>query len=214
VRFGARPLALPARLGNATLLSWDDCDDCRAHVDEHLAESFEDFLAPWLADDPAPPAAGETIPVPALKALVRMGLALLPVEELDQANDAMEWVANPDDDRDAVVLDGLGLGCRVYVTPEPVPSPFASLARRDDDDAPLPYLLFFVGTGRVVLQTHLPFCPRDEELDEEACAGPRLSLSMGRGCALRASEARFLPLALPELAMARASFQGVGALRF
>ncbi|MGE3820317.1 MAG: DUF2934 domain-containing protein [Isosphaeraceae bacterium] len=209
--FDGRHAAFPAYLGNTRLMAWEECDDCRAQYDEHLDGPFESFASPLLGLDPDLDALGTVVPVAALKALVRMGLTILPEEEFDQFDDAVEWVSNPDDDRDTALMDGLGLGCHVYVTPEPVPSPFASLARRLDDDARFPYMAFFLGTGRVVFQTHLPFCPRDEELDEADRTGPVLSLSMGRGGDFRSSQVRFLPMASPEFSVPRAFFQTVGA---
>jgi hypothetical protein len=129
-----------------------------------------------------------------------MGLAVLPAAELHHFDDATEWVSNPDPGRDAALLRGLG--CRVYDTPAPVATPFASLARRSAADAPLPYMLFFLGTGRVVLQTRLPFCPRDEDLDDGgagtgAACGSELSMSMTAGGDFLASRATFLPVVAP-----------------
>lgn len=212
-RFEGRHWALPAVVGNTALLAWDECDDCRDQYEEHLAEPFEAFARPLFGRVPDLSMVGPTVPVGALKALVRMGLAILPADEFDHFDDAAEWVCNPDDDRDAVLLDGLGLGCHLYETPEPVPSPFASLARRhDDDDAMFPYMLFFLGMGRVVIQTHLPFCPRDEELEGPERSGPLLSLSMGQGGELRSSRVVSLPMATPEFRGGRVSalFQAAG----
>lgn len=189
VTFSGAPRALPAVVGNEALAAWDECDDCRAHAEAHLAGPFEAFARPWLEGRGS--AAG-AVPVAAWKGLVRLALAVMPAAELHHFGDTAEWVANPDHARDAALL--AGLGCHVYATPAPVASPFAALARRSDDDAPWPYMLFFLGSGRAVLQTHLPLCPRDEDLDDAGVAGPLLSLSMGSGPALRASRCTFLPV--------------------
>lgn len=192
--FAGEPPAIPPFLGNSALAAWDDCDDCRAQFDAHLAGAFEAFARPWLSPPPpGGPTRTEGVPVSAWKALVRMGLSVLPGSELHHFDDTAEWVANPDHQRDAVLLDGLG--CRAYQTPAPIAAPFAALARRADDDAPFPYMLFFLGSGRAVFQTHLPFCPRDEDLEPDDLRGPELSMSLGAGPDLRASTATFLPVA-------------------
>ncbi|MFO0908866.1 MAG: DUF2934 domain-containing protein [Isosphaeraceae bacterium] len=197
--FTTEPLAIPAWMGNETLIAWDECDECRAGHQAHLAAPFETFATPFLIDQPALPEPGCTVPVPALKALVRMGLAILPDNELHLFDDAMEWVSNPDTERDSALL--AGLGCHVYITPVPVPAPFASLARRVDDDAAMPSMLFFLGHGRVVFQTHLPFSPRDEAIEElpDALRGPSLSMSLGQGDAHRSSQVAFLPVEITRL---------------
>jgi hypothetical protein len=201
------PPALPRLVGNAALVAWDECDDCRAHCDAHLAGAFEAFARPWLAGPPGGPPPGAGVPVAAWKALVRMALSVLPGDELHHFDDTAEWVANPDHDRDAVLLRGLG--CHVYHTPAPVASPFAAVARRVDD-APWPYMLFFLGASRAVFQTHLPFCPRDEDLEDDGVRGPELSMSLGPGPALRASTCAFLPV-MAAVAPARAVVSALGS---
>ena len=193
--FAPRPLPLPEAFRCGALLVCDECDDCRAHQVSSLAGPFESFTRRFLATDPRLPAAGETIPIAALKALVRTGLSVLPAAELQHFGDTFEWVANPDHARDAPLARHSGLGCRVYVTATPMSSPFVSLARRTGDDVLWPYILVFLAAGRVILQTHLPFCPRDEDLDDVPIVGPVLSISTGEGEALRASLTAFLPVA-------------------
>lgn len=195
--FEGQHWALPASVGNTALIAWDECDECRAQYDAHLGGPFEAFLRPLLADEPELPDPALGVPVLALKALVRMGLSIVPAAEQHHFDDAVEWVNNPDPERDTALL--LGLGCHVYVTPAPVPAPFASLARRSDDNEAMPYMLFFLGTNRIVLQTHLPFCPRDEDLDDqpEDLRGPSLSMSLGAGIDHRPSRVTFLPVVAP-----------------
>lgn len=190
VSFEGAPPAVPALLGNTALVAWDECDDCRTHYAAHLAGAFEAFAGPMLATPTAPTA--DTVPVPALKALVRMALSVMPPGELHHFGDTVEWVTNPDHARDAALIGGLG--CHVYRTPAPIAAPFAALARRADDDAPVPYMLFFLGTAGVVFQTHLPGCPRDEDLEDQGVRGPELSMSMGSGADFRASRCTFLPV--------------------
>jgi hypothetical protein len=212
--FAARPWAVPPILGNNALVAWDECDDCRAQYEASLAGPFEAFARPLIGPDPAVPDPAEGVPVAALKALVRMGLATLPASELHYFDDTVEWLTNPDHDRDASILGGLG--CHVYITPTPIPAPFASLARRSDDDASVPYMLFFLGTSRVVFQTHLPFCPRDEDLDDNAAGarGPELSMSLGSGRDYRPSLVTFLPaVSVPEPSRGRHAPHAAGVGR-
>ena len=195
-KFRGQHLALPALVGNTSLFAWDECDDCRAHEQAYLAGPFEDFARPLLDKSPEFPAQG--IPVPALKALVRMALTALPTAELQHFGDTIEWVANPDHLLDSPLLGDLG--CMVYRTPTVVPSASFALAKRVDEGAEVPYLVAFLalGSSRIVLQTHLPFCPRDEDFHDLQARGPRLSMSLGIGEDHRASDCAFVGVTLPE----------------
>lgn len=208
-RFGTTAWTIPASFGNTSLVSWDECDECRAAYDAHPLPAFEAFAAPLLAGADGREEFPEGVPVPALKALVRMGLALLPAAELHHFDDATEWVTNPDADRDAALL--AGLGAYVYQTRAAVPGPFASLARRSDDDAPFPYMLVFLGTGHTIFQAALPFSPRDEDLPEDSL--PPL-LSMSGGPDHRPSLAHFLTLDRPEPIRPRNGTPRHAGLRF
>jgi hypothetical protein len=57
---------------------------------------------------------------------------------------------------------------------------WAALARRVDDDAPMPYLLAFFGVGQHVFQVPLPLCARDEDLDRVLIV-PRVPSPFGAG---------------------------------
>ena len=199
VSFEVTPAAVPASLGNKSLLAWDECDDCRAFYDSHLADGFEAFALPWVEGR----GEAQAVPVAAWKGLVRLALAVAPASELHHFGDTAEWVANPEHSLDAGLLRGEG--CHVYVTPAPVASPFVALARRVGDEGRWPYALFFLGSGRAVFQTHLPLCPLDEDLDDPAVRGPELSMTVGSGQALRSSDCRFLPVeaAVPRPAASR-----------
>ncbi len=190
--FSERP-AQPSLPGLSALRVWDECDDCRESYDESLTGAFEAFARPWIGPNPGSPPV--EIPADALKALVRLAISALPTSELQYVGDTVEWVTNPDHSRDARLLSGMG--CYVYSVPAPVPAPFLALARRVDDDAPWPYLVAFLATSRVVFQTHLPLCQRDEDLDDSdtLLRSPELSMSIGQGSDLRASRCVFLPVA-------------------
>ena len=189
--FEETPLLIPRGVGNSALVAWDECDDCRAHYAEHLEEAFEEFARPWLKPRPdLDRLEFQGIAPAAHKALVRIGIGLLPPSELHHFGDTIEWVSNPDHDREASLLDDMGV--RIYWNADGVPTPFASLARRTDDSSGLPYLVFFLGLRNVVFQVRLPLSPCDEDLTASEVAGPELSMSMGSGPRYRASESRLL----------------------
>jgi hypothetical protein len=191
----AAPLALPRLLGDNTLRAWDQCADCRALWDKTYAAPFDAFAGPLVGREPRLPSVGATIPIAALEALWWIGLSLAPLEGLHEFGDAVEWVTNPDAARDCAILPR-GLGCRVYLAPVAIPAPFASIARRcvKGADNFAPYMLFFLGFERVVMQTHLPLCPRDEELDDDAASARVLSMSIGSEGSYQASPSVFLPV--------------------
>jgi hypothetical protein len=193
--------ALPEFVGNTALLAWDECDDCRELFEEHLGPMFEAFARPLLGATARLPRAG--IPIPALKALARMAVSVMPESELHHFSDTIEWISNPDHSRDDALLGDLG--CHVYLTPVAVTSPFVALARRASAGAPWPYALFFLGTGRVVFQIHVPFCSRDEDVADGVVRGPVLSMSLGLGADHRASRCAFLPVERVGCALAGAS---------
>ena len=202
---------IPEWAGNNSLVACDECDSCRADFADHLDEELQEFARPWLKPLPDLDALQARGITPAAhKALARLGIGLLPSRELHYFSDALEWVSNPDHDREASLLEVMGL--RAYHVPSGVPSPFASLARRTDDSSELPYFLFFLGTGHVIFQLRVPLSTRDEDLDPSQFAGPELSMSMGLGSAHRASESRLL-LVKQEPRPRRRDFQSMlGAL--
>jgi hypothetical protein len=79
--------------------------------------------------------------VGAYKGLIRIALMLLPEQELAAFTDTIEWIGNPDHEFDRRLFGGAG--CLAYQLPWPRSLTRATLARRTDDDAPYPYMLFF-----------------------------------------------------------------------
>ena len=185
--------ALPAWLGAGSVRTVDDCHDCRASCEADLAASFEAFARPLVLGSTSLPRAG--LPIAALKAIVRLAIAVLPAAELEFFTDTIEWLNNPDHAQDAPRLGDLG--CHVYLTPAPIAAPFAALARRVNDEAPWPYMLFFLGSSHAVFQTHLPLSPRDEDHEDAGLRGPELSMSIGQGAEHKASRCVFVPVARP-----------------
>jgi hypothetical protein len=173
------PRLVPRLLAETTLVVGDECDACDLQFREDLAEPFEAFARPLLGRA----ATGElsrprsSIPVPAYKFLVKTALAIMPEEDLASFEDAIEWVCNPDHGQDLGAIRGLS--CRVYFRPFPTPSAWASLARRIEDDAPFPAMLFFLSTRQVVFQVALPLSLRDDEIDGSPVRVPTIPISVG-----------------------------------
>lgn len=184
--------ALPDFLGNTALLTCEDCDDCRALVGESL-EELDQFTRPFrqgTTDVAGPP---PPIPLVAYKGLTRMALTILPLQELQYFGDALEWVGNPDHDFDAASF--ADLTCVIGLLPDPAPFSWAALARRKNDDAPLPYLLFFLGTGHASFQVRLPHCVLDEDLDGDRIIVPRVATPFGPGPRLEERACLVAPVA-------------------
>ena len=163
---------IPVELGNLSVVSRDLCEECRERFASGIDEDFLRFARPLLAGSTGW-STGASIPIPVYKGLVRMGLSLLPARELDGYRDAMEWVSNPDHDLDGGTFAGWGLVVHRRVSPRS--GPWLALARRVEDDAPMPFLLFFLGTGEVSFEVPLPLGARDEDLDGRAMVVPRVA---------------------------------------
>jgi hypothetical protein len=191
-----RPV-VPEVAGNHSLYSREICDECDEQLSGAMDKEFVRFWndletirngAPSHRDLRAPAA----ITLPAYKAMVRMALLVLPKEELADFTDTLEWVGNPDHQFDSGLFGGVG--CLAYQTHVPYAAGWVSLARRIDDDAPVPNTIFFLGAERLVLQIHLPLCARDEDLDGTEVRMPERSFSTGLGSDLRAGTCLVLPV--------------------
>jgi hypothetical protein len=173
----ARP-ALPTFLGNRSLWTYEECDDCH----EEFSAGIDADLAAFLARVREGSGGGRPAPgisVAALKGLVRTALAVLPGDELHSFEDTIEWVGNPDHEFDVRLFGEVG--CDLHVLPAPLAHPWIALARRIDEEAPVPYLLVFVGTGSLVLEAPVPLCIRDEDLDGEPVLVPQTCAALTPG---------------------------------
>jgi hypothetical protein len=189
--------AVPELVGNMTLGTREICDECADRFGGSIDRDFAQF---WESLDGLRSGRGSfrelraptAISIPAYKALIRMGLTIMPEEELSSFTDAIEWISNPDHHFDSKLF--CGVGCLVYQAHLPYPAAWTSLARRSSDDTPLPYMLFFLASGRLILQVNLPLCSRDEDLDGEEAHMPERSFSTGVGADLCGSTCLALPL--------------------
>ncbi len=184
------PVVAPS-LGNTSLFTYEQCDECRSLFAGALDDEFEAFRRRCVDGEMMP---ASTLPIAAYKGLARMALALMPRSELDFVPDTIEWVLNPDHELDSHAFEGLGC----YLHQPFIPQPFAwtALARRIRDDAPMPYLLFFVGTPRIVLEVPVPLCLRDEDLEGEAILLPRVGAPDGLQRGVGGTRSLFLPVAV------------------
>lgn len=197
-RFTDAAPAVPECLGGDALRTLDQCDECRSVFRESLDEPLADFVRAMLrsaAGGPEPGQAGNGvgIPIAAYKALVKSALTILPADDLDLFPDAIEWVCNPDHD-----LDGHSFadaGCYLHSGPGTPHAAWAALARKSDDDAPLPTVLAFFGAPGLVFELPLPLCARDEDFEGERLVVPRVACPESPIDWRGPVETRFLPIA-------------------
>ena len=167
-RFGPPAPALAGPIAEAGPLAWDQCVECRSQsaeeLDPALAAVYERQDDWWRAPDWFP------LPIAAYKALIRSGLAMLPTDLLDEFPDALEWVENPDHDRDLATI--AGLGGRAFLGPGASGPAWSAVARRRGDDAPVPSTLFYVSAGGITWQLPMPLGARDEDLEPASLENP------------------------------------------
>jgi hypothetical protein len=114
------------------------------------------------------------------KALVACALTIMPESELRYFVDTLEWVSNPDAERDAQVFS-VEATCRLYSASFLRDSSWTSLARRKENHAPVPYMIFFLAQGGTLLQVSLPLCIRDQDLDGRSVSLLPRSFDAGDG---------------------------------
>jgi hypothetical protein len=183
-----RPAVSPS-LGNASLRSYEVCDDCHALHVESVGPHLDRFVAAIRRGDLRDRSFD---PIAAFKGMVWGALSIIPEDELQYFEDAIEWVSNPDHDLDSRSIGGMD--CYLHRLPEPSPFSWVAAARRIEDDGPFPYLLAFYGTGDLVFQLALPLCVRDEDL-EVSWIVPRAPSPFGVGRGPIGSRLIIVPLA-------------------
>jgi hypothetical protein len=189
---GPRPIVPPA-VGATSLYSAEICDECHDQFASTIDADFETF---WRAlDAPAgdPSDAPTSVSIGAFKSMVRMAIQIAPARELGNFTDTLEWLSNPDHDFDSALFERTG--CLVYHLHDAHAVPWVSLSRRTDPDAHLPYAVFLLVSGRLVVEIGLPLCSRDQDHDEaEGPPLPRRSFTTGHGHQMRSATSRLLPL--------------------
>ena len=189
--------AIPELVGNSSLFTRELCDECARQFADTIDAEFGRFWESLEAmragtasfrEIQAPTA----IPIAAYKCLSRMALSLMPEQELSSFTDTIEWVSNPDHAFDRSLFDAAG--CLVYQAHVPYRAAWVGLSCRIEEDAPFPYMIFFLGAERLILQIHLPLCALDEDLDGTEVRMPQRSFSTGTGSDMKTSTAMVLPL--------------------
>jgi hypothetical protein len=189
--------ALPEVVGNASLYTREICDECANRFDGTINKDLAKFWESLhdLRDARASfreLRAPTGVSIAAFKALIRMAISIMPEEELTYFTDTIEWVSNPNHEFDSFLLgDPRCLICQTHV---PYPMGWTSLCMRKDVEAPFPYMLFFLASGRLALQTQLPLCTQDEDLDGTQIRLPERTFSTGVGSDLRPPTCMVLPL--------------------
>ncbi|HKM56669.1 MAG TPA: hypothetical protein VJY33_24915, partial [Isosphaeraceae bacterium] len=87
-----------------------------------------------------------------------------------------------------------GAGSLIYRTHTPYIPGWTSLAQRIEDDAPFPFMQYFLAVDRLVIQIHIPLCARDEDLDGSEVRMPERSFLTGLGSNYQSSTCLVLPL--------------------
>lgn len=199
-----RPVVVGA--GKPSLLSAEVCDDCQADCREPLCGDlhrlWESIWADQTWHDPSPAARPRTVcSMAAFKALVSSALLIMPESELEYFADTLEWVGNPDPDFDARLF--AGIAGRAYFAPFLRERSSIGLARRKNDDAPLPYMLFSLSWGGAIVHVPVPLCLRDLDHDGRDLTVAERSFAAGECDTFREARSMVLPL-VPAVRPARA----------
>jgi hypothetical protein len=183
VGFGAQRPVVPG-VGPTSLYTEAICDECQASCRDPLAAEFERFWT-TLRDEVGGHDAGQELAarnlysLAVLKSLISSALLIMPKNELAYFVDTLEWVNNPDHNDDGRLF--AETVCYVYAAPSLRDRSWTSLTRRTGADEPLPYMIYFLSRGGIVLQVHVPLCLRDQDLDGRMVRMPERSLTRGDG---------------------------------
>lgn len=180
-------------LAGTTLFSAQICDECQEDCRDPLATSCQNFWKTVHHGGDGRPVVpgGDFDALAVFKSLVASALLIMPEDELAYFSDTLEWVNNPDHEYDGSLF--ADACCHVYHLGEPE-RPWISVARRIDDEIPFPYMVSFLCWEGIVVQTALPMCLRDQDLDGRCVRMPRRSLVSGEGPHFREAQSAVLRL--------------------
>ena len=109
-------------------------------------------------------------PIAVLKAFVKIGLTLMPVEELAHFSEALDWIREPDHTKSLVKK------WPVYWTFQPGPMPndllVVMLLRRKTSLMSVPYAFLVLAYGNDVFQVFLPSPKQDSAIHDRELALP------------------------------------------
>jgi hypothetical protein len=161
------------------------CEDCRSTFGNLLADRFRTFQVSLLggvnegsSGERSSALARYSLAI--FKSLIACALTIMPESELGYFVDSLEWVSNSDLGRDAPLLFEEAT-CLVYSAQFLRDRSWMSLARRTENSALFPYMIFFLAQGGVVLQVQIPLCIRDQDLDGRPVRRLRRSFMTGDG---------------------------------
>ena len=105
---------------------------------------------------------GSYTPIAVFKAFAKIGLTLLPDEEVKNFSETLSWVRNPDHST------GFVKNCSIVYTfvPGPMPSNVIvpRLLRRKPQSNNLPYIFLILGFGNCLIQIWLPCRKKDQHI--------------------------------------------------
>jgi hypothetical protein len=156
------------------------CEECQSSLRDALENSYVQFWDGLTGDCGGRPDAVEHYCLGAFKGLVACALAIMPEAELPYFVDTLEWVSNPEPNRDGALLREQAT-CVAYAADFQRDQSWTSLARRVEKQALFPYMIFFLAHGGIVLQVPVPLCIRDQDLDGRPVRIPCRSFSTGEG---------------------------------
>jgi hypothetical protein len=186
----------PVVVGRPALLTVEVCEDCQSDWRDGLDDHVRAFWSRLQGDVLPISGARSPFSVGAFKAMAAVAVLILPATELRFFGDTIEWASNPDHDSDDQLLEGAE--CRVYRAPFLGEPALATLARRVDDEAAVPYMLCSLESGGIMVQVPVPMCLRDEDLDGRPIEHPERIPVAGRGPDFREARSVLLPLSVSE----------------
>ncbi len=132
-------------------LSYKEYGSCStASIDEELKEVKLELRG------------GSYTPIAVFKAFAKIGLTLLPDEEVKNFSETLSWVRNPDHST------GFVKNCSIVYTfvPGPMPSNVIvpRLLRRKPQSNNLPYIFLILGFGNCLIQIWLPCRKKDQHI--------------------------------------------------
>jgi hypothetical protein len=179
--------------GKTSLFSAEVCDECQADCRDPLAGHCQGLWDALNSDaDAFPILPGHLNLMAVFKSLIASALLIMPGSELVYFTDTLEWLNNPDHGYDGGLF--AGTFCHVYRAAFLRDQSWTSLARRIDEEAPFPYMVYFVARGGTVIQVSVPLCVRDQDLDGRGARTPERSLTAGEGPKFAESRSAQLPL--------------------
>ena len=107
-------------------------------------------------------------PVAVYKCLTKMAISIMPEEELNNFRDAIDWInAETHTSKSFEGLDSSLKFCLLRVTPGSMPyrGMHTFLLKRKLETTPVPYIIYVVAFGNLLLQIIIPSPQKDEILD-------------------------------------------------